>query len=239
MKIIRPLIRKALRLFGYDIIRLVSLWRSVDDRDIHIVAKVTAYTLTPPDAVGNLLTAVRYIVENRIPGDIVECGVWRGGSMMAVALLLVSLGIKDRTIWMYDTYSGMPESGEHDFPIDPSLATRKQLLPSIPGLEEVRRNMKSTGYDNLRYVVGRVEETVPRFAPEQISLLRLDTDFYDSTKHELEHLYPRLSAGGVLIIDDYNFWYGSKKATDEYFRGKKILLVKFSSNGAVVGLKQE
>jgi hypothetical protein len=95
-------------------------------------------------------------------------------------------------------------------------------------LDEVRRNLLATGYpaDRVRFVVGRVEDTLPDQAPESIALLRLDTDWYASTRHELVHLFPRLAVGGVLLIDDYGHWQGARQAVDEYLAqtGARLLL---------------
>ena len=91
-------------------------------------------------------------------------------------------------------------------------------------IEDVQRNLLSTGYDEQKtsFIKGKVEDTIPASAPEGIALLRLDTDWYESTLHELVHLFPRLSSGGVLIIDDYGHWQGARRAVDEYFADNKI-----------------
>ena len=109
---------------------------------------------------------------------------------------------------------------------------------SVPaGFDEVRRNLASTGYpsDRLHFIRGRVEDTIPASAPESIALLRLDTDWYESTRHELTHLYPRLVRGGVLIIDDYGHWQGARQATDEYFSvlGSPVLLHRIDYTGRI------
>jgi O-methyltransferase len=104
-------------------------------------------------------------------------------------------------------------------------------------LDEVRRNVGEMGYpgEKLHFVQGKVEDTIPGSAPEQIALLRLDTDWYESTRHELIHLYPRLSAGGVLIVDDYGHWQGSRRAVDEWIAqaGVRILLNRIDYTGRV------
>jgi hypothetical protein len=91
--------------------------------------------------------------------------------------------------------------------------------PDLFSLEGVKAMMRKTGYpiERIHFMVGRVEDTVPEGAPEEIALLRLDTDWYESTSHELRHLYPRLAPGGVLIVDDYGHWDGCRRAVDEYF----------------------
>ena len=163
----------------------------------------------------------------------VECGVWRGGGMQAVAWTLLDAGVDDRDLHLFDTFEGMSEPTEEDVQTKSGetaadLLARGQALCQA-GLEDVQLGMSETGYpaDRIHFHVGRVKETVPEQAPEQIALLRLDTDWYESTKHELEHLYPRLSPGGVLILDDFGSWDGARKATVEWLEtsGEPLLLV--------------
>jgi O-methyltransferase len=191
-----------------------------------IVRRVQAYTMTSIERIHAAICAVDAVLDGGIAGDIVECGVWRGGSMMAMACALLRRGVSDRTLWLYDTFCGMTPPTERDIQYDGApaahlLATssRDAHVWAIAGLEEVRRNLTSTGYppEHFHFIAGPVEETIPAAIPESIAILRLDTDWYASTRHELVHLYPRLSAGGVLIVDDYGHWRGSKEATDEYF----------------------
>ncbi len=111
---------------------------------------------------------------------------------------------------------------------------------AIAGFDEVRDSVQGTGYpeDKIHFVQGGVEETVPEHAPAEIALLRLDTDWYASTKHELVHLYPRLAPGGVLIIDDYAYWRGARQAVDEYVREKELTLLLIRiDHGARVAVK--
>jgi len=194
--------------------------------DREIVTEVRPFSMTSPMRVIALIEAVRYIVRNEIPGALVECGVWRGGSMMAAAMVLQAEGDSSRDLYLYDTYEGMSEPTEQDAWLDGTPAA--ELLARSPrgakiwaraSLEDVRENMRATGYPeaHTHLIPGRVEDTIPAAAPDSIALLRLDTDWYESTRHELEHLYPRLARHGVLIIDDYGRWKGSRKATDEYF----------------------
>lgn len=187
------------------------------------------YTMTSVDRMYALYNAVHYVVRNRIPGDFVECGVWRGGSAMLIAKALSDLGVTDRKIYLYDTFEGMsaPSAKDVDFtgrnaqalldatPMDESLS-----VWCLAGIEEVRRNMARTQYptEQLVFVPGKVEDTIPEKSPHgQIALLRLDTDWYASTKHELIHLFPKLTERGIMIIDDYGHWQGCREAVDEYF----------------------
>lgn len=188
--------------------------------------RVHARTMTSVERIDALVRSVRYVHENAIAGDIVECGVWRGGSMMAAALTLANLGAR-RRLWLFDTFAGMtpPTTDDRDFAGTSAaafLASADRETSKVwakASLGDVQAGMAETHYpgDLITYVVGPVEETIPDRAPDAIALLRLDTDWHASTRHELAHLWPRLSRGGVLIIDDYGSWAGAKKAVDEYF----------------------
>jgi hypothetical protein len=145
--------------------------------------------------------------------------------MMSAALMLKALGDTSRRLVLYDTFEGMSEPTDRDRTLQGISA--QQILAAEPprsgywcyaSLEDVQANLRSTGYpdDKIVYVRGRVEETIPREIPERIALLRLDTDWYESTRHELEHLYPRLSPHGIMIIDDYGHWQGARAAVDEF-----------------------
>ncbi len=189
--------------------------------------RVRPYTQTSRERVTTLADAVRYVVNRGIPGDFVECGVWRGGSSMAIAITLLELGSSHRELWLYDTFTHMPPAGEWDRDHTGGVMSREEPWPSA-SVEEVQAAVASTGYprDNVHYVEGMVEQTIPDAAPDRIALLRLDTDWYSSTRHELAHLYPRLAPGGVLIIDDYGHFAGARKAVDEYFTRDPVLLIR-------------
>jgi O-methyltransferase len=174
------------------------------------------------------MDAVKYVVSNKVPGAFVECGVWRGGSMMAAALTLIELGDTSRELFLFDTFEGMTPPTAADTLTDGTPASevlrgaRREDGSSywcVADQRDVRENMLSTHYPSpkMKLVPGKVEETIPTHAPESIALLRLDTDWYESTRHELVHLYPRLAPHGVLIIDDYGHWQGARQAADEFF----------------------
>jgi O-methyltransferase len=179
-----------------------------------------------------LYESVRYIVGAGVRGDIVECGVWAGGSSMLAALTLRSLGAT-RRMWLYDTFGDFPHPGEKD---EFYAAGQHENKPyeRAPSLDQVKANMAGTGQEDVVYVEGPVEETIPSTAPEEIALLRLDTDWYESTRHELDHLYPRLSEGGVLIIDDYGHFQGARRAVDEYFHDRPVLLNRIDYTGRLL-----
>lgn len=205
----------------------------VDEQVISIIEQVKPFTMTSPERIAALCHAVDHIERHKIPGDIVECGVWKGGSMMAAALRLQQLKNTTRRLWLYDTYEGMTEPTRLD--IDFAGRDASKMLASedrndpksiwcYSQLEQVKSALHATGYGQelFQFVVGPVEETIPSQAPDSISLLRLDTDWYESTRHELVHFMPRLSPGGVLIIDDYGHWAGCRRAVDEYFTEHNI-----------------
>jgi len=224
-----------------------------DDETVATVHAVRGYTLTPPERVAALCDAVRYLVRAGIDGALVECGVWRGGSALAMIRTLQSLGRDDRHLFLFDTFERMPPPGplDVDFMGVPA-ADNHALWDSGAGYDHrydflpfdaVRQLLLSTRYPAhlLHFVRGLVEETVPEEAPESIALLRLDTDYYQSTRHELAHLYPRIPPGGVLLIDDYGHFLGCRRAVDEHVdalasEGVHLLLhqIDYSARLAVV-----
>jgi hypothetical protein len=218
--------------------------------DFVIWKRVKDYTMTSAERVSNLLKAVDYIVRSDIPGEFVECGVWRGGSAMAIALKLQNLGVKDRAIHLYDTFSGMTDPTNFDEIISSgdsastllNQANRNLIkqrftrdVRAIALREEVEDNLRMIDYPfkNFHFVEGPVETTLSSGFSKPICLLRLDTDFYESTRIELEVLFPRLVTAGILIVDDYGHWLGARKAVDEYFQHHKtkIFLHKVDYTG--------
>jgi hypothetical protein len=192
--------------------------------------------MTSKEAMYSLYSSIKYVVKAKIPGDFVECGVWKGGNIMLMAHILNNLKVYNKKIFLYDTFTGMTKPSKIDLKIRDSFCAldkwkryQKKGYNSwcYASLKEVQNNTFSVGYPkkNLIFVKGKVEDTIPKIIPKKISILRLDTDFYSSTKHELIHLFPRLSKGGVLIIDDYGYWAGAKKAVDEYFEKNKISIL--------------
>jgi hypothetical protein len=184
------------------------------------------YTMTSWERLYALYKSVQYTAKNSIPGDLVECGVWRGGSMKLVAHVLSLLGDTNRTLFLYDTFEGMTEPDpvlDVDFSGNQAINDWHQLQRrgvkwSYAPVEEVREVVAASGYpmERVKFVKGPVENTIPETIPTSIALLRLDTDWYSSTKHEMQHLYPRLSPQGILILDDYGHYQGSRRAVDEY-----------------------
>jgi len=238
LRIIRPSKKKQIKI-PYDI----------ESDFIEIYHKCKNFTLTSPERMYSLYKTTIYISKHKIPGDIVECGVWKGGSMMVCALTLMKLKDINRKIYLYDTYEGMTEPTHHDIraydrfraKIKYDYLKQRNIKWDYAPLNEVKKNLYSTGYpkDNLIFIKGKVEDTVPKVLPNKISILRLDTDWFESTYHELKFFFPKLSINGPIIIDDYGHWKGAKEATDIYFAKNniKILLNRIDAPGRI-GIKQ-
>jgi hypothetical protein len=234
---LKPLIRRLLAQTGWELTRRADreamALADLSEADRAIVARVEPFTMTSLDRRASLIGAIDHLVRHGIEGDIVECGVWRGGSMMAAALALMDRGQTQRHLWLYDTFEGMSAPTEADRSHD-GVAAQQQLDNTTRGegvwceasLPDVQANLARTGYPaaHVHYQPGKVEDTIPATLPGRIALLRLDTDWYESTRHELQHLYPLLAPGGVLIIDDYGHWQGARRAVDEYFAGTPLFL---------------
>jgi hypothetical protein len=220
--------------------------RDIDKEAAGVIRAVQPYTMTGVDKLFALISATRYIARYNVPGAVVECGVWRGGSMQAVARTLHQAGVHDRELFLYDTFEGMTEPTEADVrydgvPAAQRLATsdkEQSRVWAYATLEDVRAGFEPLPYpgERIHFVKGPVEETIPGQLPDQIAILRLDTDWYESTAHELKHMYDRLVPGGVLMIDDYGWWQGSRKATDEFLErtGEPLLLLRMGTGRVAV-----
>ncbi len=198
----------------------------------------------------SLFQSINYIYKNEIDGDIVECGVFRGGSAMMIAHAMLKFNKNEnKNLWLYDTFDGMSNPSDYDVNIlnqnakeEMKKTSKKENMKDIwaySKLDYVKKNMIKTGLNekNIIYVKGLVEKTLDGNFPEKISLLRLDTDFYESTKKELEILFPKLQSGGIIIIDDYGHWKGCKKAVDEYFVNKKNIFFQQIDYSGLIGVK--
>ncbi|GIE32654.1 hypothetical protein Ait01nite_056990 [Actinoplanes italicus] len=216
-----------------------------DEAARDVIRAVRPWTMTSPEKLNALVYAVRYVVRHKIPGDIVECGVWRGGSMLAIAKTLIENGDTGRELHLYDTFEGMSEPTEHDKrhdgkPAADMLAASDKTAGvwAYASFEDVQATMAESAYpaERIHYYKGKVEDTIPGDIPAQISILRLDTDWYESTRHELEHLWPRLVPGGVLLLDDYGWWDGAKRAVDEWLEevNPRLLLLRMDEGRIAV-----
>jgi hypothetical protein len=236
--------------FGYEIRRYNKepYPKDMERAFKEIYEQCKDHTLTGIEKMYSTYKATEYIVNSRIPGDFVECGVWKGGSSMIIARTLLRMKDIHRKIYLYDTFEGMTKPTEKDVAIAdgfPSIISweRKQRNNdkkwAFSPIRKVRKNMLSTGYpqENILFVKGKVEITIPDTVPSKIALLRLDTDWYESTYHELKHLFPLLSNRGVLIVDDYGFYAGAKEAVDNYFEENNISLLLHRISWSRIGVK--
>jgi O-methyltransferase len=226
--------RNAMGKMGFDITRQDSAF--LEPEFGTYLAQCAPFTMVSRERLYAHFLAVRHVVENNIDGAIVECGVWRGGTSMLGALTLLGLNDTSRRLWLYDTFAGMTEPTADDVsPWDGANAAslwKKNQKQDVnkwcyAPIEEVQNNLASTGFplERINFVKGDVVETLKTSVPDKIAVLRLDTDWYESTRAELEVLFPRLVKGGVILIDDYGAWKGCKKAVDEYLSAHKIPLM--------------
>lgn len=187
------------------------------------------YTAVQKERLMSVIDSIDYICKYNLAGDIVECGVWKGGCMMAAALTLIRNNRTDKKIYLFDTFEGMTDPTQYDYlnlPDQKILASdllnnegSREAVLCAASLDSVKQNMSLTKYPEQHtfYVVGDVMKTLEETKISKISYLRLDTDWYESTRKELKVLYPKLVRQGILTIDDYGHWAGSRKAVDEYF----------------------
>ena len=215
------------------------------------------YTMTSKEVMFSTYQAACYVAQRGIPGDIVECGVWRGGSALLASLAVrahdrpaprrgwFARSTPKRRTWLYDTFEGMTAPTSDDVDNTGITASHYMGTYSDDGRwcyadeADVRGVFASEGFseDDIRVVKGDVCQTLRQTRPDSIALLRLDTDWYESTLAELELLYPRLSPGGVLIIDDYGHWAGARKAVDEFFEKEPPLLLNRIGYAVRVAIK--
>ncbi len=238
---VKKLAQDFVGLFGYQFTRLSvhpghSAPVEMNDQDIELVQWVYNEQLSMVTFAGlfSTVAAAKYVAENEIAGDFVECGVWRGGNSIIAAEIFKRYRL-DKKVFLFDTFRGMTEPTLDDRSIADNQPALKEFIRQqeethnswcFAPLEEVQSNFRKRNLldANVVFIEGPVEETLRQrgVPPTSISFLRLDTDWYESTKVELQVLYPSVTNGGVLVIDDYGWWSGSKKATDEYFSDGKI-----------------
>ncbi|ANY10598.1 macrocin O-methyltransferase (plasmid) [Pseudonocardia sp. HH130630-07] len=167
-----------------------------------------AHTMVGRRRLDNVHECLERILADDVPGDVIETGVWRGGVCIFMRAFLVAHGCTDRTVWVADSFAGLPPAGDRD--PDPvaamghDVATVNERMLAVD-LAQVQENFDRYGLldDQVRFLPGWFSDTLPTAPIERLSLLRLDGDWYDSTMDALVNLYPRLSSGGFVIIDDY------------------------------------
>ena len=238
---IKKIVKDILKLFNYRIIsendwnkKVENLIVEASDHELNMFEKLKEISLTSLPNKWSLYQSLSYIKENNIEGDIVETGVFKGANLVLINDFLNKFDI-DKKIYAYDTFQGQPKPSNLDFDYKGnsmikkfSNLDKKDTNSVYCSLENVKKNIEKYSNNNLNKIIfikGKVEETLnyEKNVPSKISLLRLDTDFYDSIKKSLEVLYPKLIKGGVLIIDDYGHFKGAKIAVDNYFQDKKSI----------------
>jgi O-methyltransferase len=213
--------------------------------EIALMQRFQPYTMTGVERQWALISVVKHLNGAKVDGALVECGVWRGGNML-IAKQICRDANADRKFYLFDTFAGMSEPSAKDVTHSGSAARAKfeqrkredHVDWDYASLEDVTENFRRAGLldESVIFVPGKVEATLrdPKNVPERIALLRLDTDWYESTKLELEVLYPKLVPGGVLILDDYGHWRGAREAVDEYFHGTNVLMHRIDYTGRMI-----
>jgi hypothetical protein len=247
---LKAFINKLFGVFGYSIIAKNTFNYNSDltDQEKKILNYVLGNRLTmgSNDNLAATILAVRYICQNKIKGNFVECGVWRGGHGIAAALTFNLYNRKNKVI-CFDTFLGMTKPTDNDFSAYGKVKAIAQFNSSsrekhnewcYATFEEVQENFLRAGISpsSFQLVKGDVSKTLRNNKVGTISFLRLDTDWYESTKIELKYLWPLLSKTGVLIVDDYGHWQGSKKAVDEFFESDPTILfhaIDYSSRSGI------
>jgi O-methyltransferase len=181
------------------------------------------FTMTGRRRLDALHFCVEDVLDNRIPGDFAETGVWRGGSVILMRALLRAHNVTDRVVWCADSFEGMPVPNETDKQISASANFSDRAYLNV-SLEDVKKNFERFGLldEQVRFLKGWFSETLPIAPIKELALLRLDGDLYESTRDALIHLYDKVSPGGSVIIDDYNSWEGCRLAVDEFRKNRGI-----------------
>ena len=193
-------------------------------------------TMCSKKRVEALAKAIHFVVDNNVSGDFVECGTWRGG--LAALMSYYAKDTEDKRLYVYDTFEGMPEPGENDCGTSKRMYEENKGDWCRAGLDVVKSILQQVdpSYSDYCYLIkGKVEDTLDLIAPQTIALARLDTDWYESTKKELEVLYPRVQPRGYVLIDDYSDWNGCRQAVDEYFSSiQSATYIKSIVDGSLV-----
>ena len=253
MSLLRYVVSRALNAFDLTISRKSRIDSLLPDFNQRFEGEdalnfAEARSMQNRESLYNLWLAGSYCAANHLEGAFVECGVWRGASMQLLAHNLIQNNDLHRELYLFDTYQGMTPPSDADVRIkDSRLAAelgwqiqdwQKEIgfmsgVPAFATLEDVKSGFENIDISNnrLHFIVGDVLTTIPKYAPEKICILRIDTDWFESTKHILEHCYPRLTTGGVLILDDYDYWGGAKRAIDEYFESIETKPFLFHQGG--------
>jgi hypothetical protein len=165
----------------------------------------------------NVRLCVERVIKDQVPGDLIETGVWRGGCAIFMRGILAAHGIDDRQVWLADSFAGLPEPDTARYPLDEFSDLHNQVGLAV-SRDDVEANFRRYGLldDQVRFVEGWFEETLPNLAGHTWAVIRLDGDLYQSTIEALENLYPGLSPGGYCIVDDYGTYSACRQAVEDY-----------------------
>ncbi len=190
---------------------------TTENRELGMDWPSLAHTMSGLHRLNNMHECLRNVVADDVPGDFIETGVWRGGMCIFMRAFLKAYGIKDRTIWVADSFEGMPEVGIGGHTMDHQIALHRSNGVLGVSVDQVKANFAKYDLldDQVRFLPGWFRDTLPTAPVEQLAVLRLDGDLYESTKDALNNLYPKLSPRGYLIVDDYGI-APCRKALHEY-----------------------
>lgn len=183
---------------------------------------LVAHTMVGMKRLDNLHACLKEVIEEQIPGDCIETGVWRGGCTILMKAILKAYGETERKVWVADSFTGFPKVDLAKYPADRSWVYFNDSFLKV-SMQEVQRNFQKYGLldDQVIFVPGFFANTLPTLPIQQIAVLRLDGDLYESTMESLTYLYPKLSVGGFVIIDDYSI-ESCRKAVADYRQSEGI-----------------
>ena len=207
-------LRKLLRAIFPSDVRLFKMAKP-GERGLHWPSH--AYSMVGPDRMDNLRFCVEDVIAKGVPGDVIETGVWRGGSCIFMRAILKANGITDRTVWAADSFEGLPKPDAEKYPDD--AGDKHSWIPELAvSVEQVKKNFEAFGLlDNqVKFLKGWFKDTLPTAPIGKLAVARLDGDMYESTMDALVSLYPKLSVGGYLIVDDYGAVEACKKAIHDF-----------------------
>jgi O-methyltransferase len=177
----------------------------------------TAETMIGLKRLDNLQQAITDVLKQKVPGDLIECGAWRGGATIFMRAVLQTYGDNERNVWVADSFQGLPKPDEQKFPDDKGINLNESPELAV-SIEQVKANFRRYGVldDRVKFLAGWFKDTLPEAPIEKLSVLRVDGDLYESTWEALEALYPKLSVGGYCIVDDYGAFKACKKAVEDF-----------------------
>ena len=204
---------RVVRQFGFELVRPVD----PTARDVGLNYTTDADTMVGKVRLDSLQSCLVDVLRDGVPGDVIETGVWRGGASIFMRAVLYAYGITDRTVWAADSFQGLPRPDPVRYPADADDELWKASALAV-SLDDVKANFAAYGLldDQVRFLVGWFRDTLPAAPIDRLAVMRLDGDLYESTMDALTALYPRLSVGGYVIVDDYGAMASCRKAVEDF-----------------------